>query len=99
MEHRILGSSIIVASKEQVCCNLEEEAVMLSLEKGKYYGLDPVGTRIWSLVQEPRAVNDILDALLQEYDVEPARCKQDLMALLEKLATEGLIEVRNETTA
>jgi len=47
--------------------------------------------------QEPRTVNEIRDILLEEYDVEPKRCKRDLRALLQRLVTEGLMEVKDET--
>lgn len=90
----ILDYSIVVAAKEQVSCDLAGEAVILNLKNGVYCGLDPVGARTWNLIQEPRAVHDIRDILLQEYDVEPERCEQDLLALLQQLADEGLVEVQ-----
>ena len=67
---------------------------MLNLRSGRYYGLDPVGARIWNLIQTPRTVQEIRDILLQDYEVEPDRCEGDLVALLEKLANEGLVDVR-----
>jgi hypothetical protein len=52
-----------------------------------------VGARIWSLIQEPRTVNEIRNILLEEYEVEPERCERDLLVLLQRLADEGIIEV------
>lgn len=49
------------------------------------------------MIQEPRTVNEIQEMLLNEYEVEPEDCKRDLLALLQKLADEGLVEVRDET--
>jgi hypothetical protein len=86
-------TSVVVASRDQVSCDLAGEAVILGLRAGVYYGLDPVGARIWSLLQAPRGVQAIRDALLAEYDVEPEHCEEDLLALLGQLAAEGLIEV------
>jgi hypothetical protein len=57
--------------------------------------LDPVGAHIWKLLREPRSIGELRDALVDEYDVEPPRCEQDLLELLEKMRGEGLIEVRN----
>ena len=85
--------SIIVAIKEQVSCDLAGEAVILSLKDGVYYGLDPVGARIWSLIQEPRTLVEVRDAITDEYDVEPERCESDLLKLVRQLADNGLIEV------
>lgn len=94
-----LRNLTIVAAKEQISSDLGGDAVILNLKTGVYHGLDSVGARIWNLLQESRTVNDILNTLLQEYDVSPAHCEHDLVVLLQKLADAGLIEVRNETAA
>ena len=93
----ISTSSVVIAAKDQVSSDLGEEVVILNLKKGVYYGLDEVGARIWDLIQEPRAVREIRDLLLDEYDVEPERCERDLLALLEELAAEDLVEVGDGT--
>ncbi len=67
--------------------------VILSLKSGVYYGLDPVGATVWDLIQEPKSLSEVRDAVLQEYDVEPERCEDDLRALLQELVEEGLVEV------
>ncbi len=96
MASRISKESIVVASKDQVSCDLQGEAAILNLKNGVYYGLDPVGARIWDLIQEPRAVTGVRDALLEEYEVGPDACERDLVGLLQELAAHGLIEVRDE---
>ena len=84
-----------MAANDQVSSDLGGEVAILDLKAGVYYGLDAVGARIWSLIQEPITVNEIRDILLEEYEVEPERCEHDLLALLRRLADEGLVEVRN----
>ena len=91
----VSGGSTVVAAKDQVSSDLGGEVAILDLKAGVYYGLDAVGARIWSLIQEPRTVNEIRDILLEEYEVEPEHCERDLLALLRRLADEGLVEVRN----
>lgn len=93
----ISTSSVVVAAKDQVSSDLGEEVAILNLKNGVYYGLDAVGARIWNLIQEPKAVNEILDVLLDEYEVEPEHCERDLLALLEKLVAENLVEARDGT--
>ena len=90
-------SSVVVAAKDQVSSDLGEEVVILDLKNGVYYGLDAVGARIWNLIQEPKAVNEIRDVLLDEYEVEPEHCERDLLTLLEKLVAENLVEARDGT--
>jgi hypothetical protein len=94
MNPTIRGRSVIVAVKDQVSCNLAGEAAILNIKSGVYYGLDPVGARVWSLLEDPRTVDDIRSTIVDEYDVEPERCERDLIVLLEKLLAEGLIEVK-----
>ena len=93
----ISTSSVVVAAKDQVSSDLGEEVAILDLKNGVYYGLDAVSARIWTLIQEPKAVNEIRDVLLDEYEVEPEHCERDLLALLEKLVAENLVEARDGT--
>lgn len=95
----ISGVAVVVAIKDQVSTSLEDEAVILNLKDGVYYGLDPVGARIWELVQQPQSVGAIRDILLKEYEVDPERCEQDLLRLLQEMAARGLIEVKDAQTA
>ena len=87
--------STVVATGDQVSSDLKGEVAILNLKAGVYYGLDGVGARIWTLLQEPKTVSEIRDVLLQEYDVEAERCKRDLLALLQRLVNEGLVEVED----
>jgi len=86
--------SVVTVTSDQVSCNLGAEAAILNTKHGIYYGLDPIGTEVWKLLQTPRKIEHIEEFLLQEYDVEPERCQRDLLTLLEELLGAGLIEVR-----
>jgi hypothetical protein len=95
----ISDRSIVVAAKGQVSSDLAGETAILNIKSGVYYSLDPIGARIWSLMQEPRTVADIQDAITGEYEVEPERCARDVVALLEELHAQGLIEVKESSSA
>ena len=90
--------SIVVAAPNQVSSALGDEAVILELTQGVYYGLNEVGARIWALLKTPRAIEEIRDQVVDEYDVEPERAMADLLALLEDLVSRGLVEVRDGQT-
>ena len=83
----------IVASQEQLSCNFGPGAAILNLKNGIYYGLDPVGARVWNLLQQPRSVAEIRDILSTEYDVDVARLETDLRDLLTQLADNQLVEI------
>ncbi len=91
----VVEMSTVVAVPNQVSSSLGDEAVILELTQGVYYGLNKVGARIWELLQQPRRVGEIRDLILDEYDVAPQTGTRDLLALLAELAERGLIEVRD----
>lgn len=99
LEPTSLKHLIVVAIKDQVASDLGGETVILNLRTGIYHGLDAIGTEIWNLLQNSTTVDNILNTLLQEYDVEPERCERELLALLQKLVDAELIEVVYEKTA
>ena len=90
----ITPDSVVAASRDQVSCELEGEAVILNLADEVYYGLDPVGARIWELIREPRCVAEVRDLVVAEFEVDAATAERDLLALLETLAERRLVEVR-----
>src|SRR3990172_3759437 len=88
--------ALVRVSPGQVSCEIDSEAVILSLKDGVYYGLNPVSARIWNLIQEPKRVEQIQAILLDEYEVKPDVCMRQVLTLLRELATKGLIEVMDE---
>jgi hypothetical protein len=85
--------AIIKVAKDQVSADLKDEVVILNLKNQEYCGLNPVGARIWQLIQEPTTVAAVRDKILEEYEVDADRCERDLLAVLEELRGQGLIEV------
>lgn len=98
MGYIVSGRTIVVVAEGQVSCKLADEAAILDLKSDVYFGLNAVGARIWQLIQEPRMVSEVCSILLEEYDVEPERCRHDLVALLQELAAHGLIEVKDDSS-
>jgi hypothetical protein len=73
--------------------DLNGEAVLLNLKTGVYFGLDPVGSRVWGLLVEHAEVAKILEALVSEYDVPRDRCAADLVTLITQLQEHQLVTV------
>lgn len=83
-----------VAAREGVLFQqLQDEAVLLSLDSGQYFGLDPVGTRIWNLLAEGKPLADVAATIVAEYEVDRERCEADLVKLLGDLEAQGLVSV------
>jgi Coenzyme PQQ synthesis protein D (PqqD) len=73
--------------------DLDGEAVILNLESSTYFGLDPVGSRIWTLLKEQGSLCGVFDIMEQEYDVDAVRLEDDLLQLTARLCELGLIRV------
>jgi hypothetical protein len=89
----ITPTTRVVVSQDQVSCDLGGEAAMLHMKSGVYYGLNSVGARIWSLLQETRTFAEIRETLLAEYEVDAVRLEADLGYHLAELAEQQLIEI------
>lgn len=93
------NQTVVVAAQQQMSSDLAGEVIILDLNQGSYYGLDQVGALIWKLIQAPCSLAELRAAILAEYEVEPARCERDLLALVGELARAGLVEVRHAAAA
>ncbi|CAN5665004.1 hypothetical protein BH18ACI4_BH18ACI4_06770 [soil metagenome] len=76
--------------------NLQNESVILNLNTGRYFGLDEIGTRFFSLLKTSSTIQDAYEALLEEYEVEPDVLRHDLSELLQELSDQGLVSLAGE---
>jgi hypothetical protein len=72
-----------------------EETVILDLESGTYFGLDPVGSRFWQLIEEGQTFAQLCDTIAEEYDVTREQLEEGLGALARQLAERRLVAVCN----
>lgn len=72
---------------------VDGEMVLLDMESENYFGLDEVGTSIWQEMQEKETLKDVLDALLEQYEVESDMLENDLSNFVDKLVESGLVKV------
>lgn len=90
-------SKYVIASPDVLIRQVDGESVLLNLQNERYYGLDDIGTHMWEvLTQTDGTIQDAYEALLAEYDVDAQRLREDLAALLEKLTSQGLLEIVEE---
>ena len=72
---------------------VDGEMVLLDMESENYFGLDEVGTSMWQAIQNKENLQEVLDVLLEQYEVEEEVLKKDLVFFVEKLQKSGLIEI------
>ncbi len=83
----------IKASVDVVSRVVDGEAVLLDLESGKYFGLNPVGSRVWELLQEETTVTALCERMGAEFEVESATLRADVVELIEQLRERRLVHV------
>ena len=76
-----------------VSCELDEGAALLHLRSSTYFSMNATGGTIWELIQEPKTVAELCDAVAARYEVDPAVCYRDVVALLQQLADARLVEI------
>jgi hypothetical protein len=84
------------AIKDHLFSDLADEAVLLSLRNGKYYGLNHVGVAIWSIIQQAVTLSEIESSLMKEYAVDEQTCRAAVSSFLENMIREELIDVLDE---
>lgn len=74
---------------------LDDELVLLNLQNECYFGLDPVGARMWEVLASSASIEAALGPLLAEYDVDESRLRTDVKDLLNRLVDNGLVELES----
>ncbi len=77
---------------------LDGESVLLKLKSESYFGLDEIGTRIWTLLLESDSVQAAYDAVLSEFDVDADELRDNLTEFVDRLIQQGLLEVASATS-
>jgi Coenzyme PQQ synthesis protein D (PqqD) len=83
----------VTAGDDVVWQQIEGETVLLAIGSGRYYRLDPVGSRMWALLHELGDIDRVRERLLAEFEVDPERLGSDLEALVDRLAEAELVTV------
>lgn len=73
--------------------DLDGEKVMMNLDKGEYFMMNEVGSRIWDIIIEPINVKGIIEALLSEYEVDEETCTDTVIEFLGRLNNAELIRI------
>ena len=87
--------TIVVAASEQVSCPLGEEAAILNLKNSVYYGMNPVGARVWELLKQPKSVASCAMSCWTNMKSIKSAARRICWRCCGKMRAEGLIEVRD----
>ncbi len=70
---------------------VDGEALLLNLATGTYYNMVNVAGYIWSQIETQHSIKEMVEGLIQRYDVSVERARRDLDSFLQKLQKEHLV--------
>lgn len=73
-----------------IAADMDGETVMMDIETGKYYNLGKTGGSIWVIIEKPHTVDEIVDEMMEIYDVERSVCEEQTKNFLAQLTNAGL---------
>jgi PqqD family protein of HPr-rel-A system len=78
-------------SEDAVEARVGDETVLLQRQRGTYYSLDPMGTRVWTLLKDGRSALEICALLAEEFGVEKAEVEDDVRKFLADLQANDIV--------
>jgi hypothetical protein len=78
---------------------IDDQTVMMDIDRGSYFGLNQTATRIWALLAEPTVIGDLCEQLTAEFDVPREQCENRVIDFLGDLLSRGLIQVVTDESA
>lgn len=70
---------------------IDDEMVMMDVEKGAYFGLDAVASFIWQTLEKPHSTQDIVDKILKDFEVSQKQCEEDIAPFIKHLSKANLV--------
>ena len=81
------------ASPHQVYTTLGNESVVLELQGSTYFGINDVGTTVWKFLQQPRQVTEVINHIVEHYEVSADLAEAEILSFLQELVDKGLAVV------
>ena len=85
--------TVISRSPAVLAAEVDGEIVMMSIEQGRYFGLDDIGSDIWKRIEQPCSFSVLVDALAADYDADRGTISADVTALLRRMAEQDVVRL------
>jgi len=93
LKNSISCNSIIRTSEKCLSCDLGDGTAILNPKTGSTQTLNSMGSRIWDLLKKPIKVENLVEILVNEYEVSRKVCEQDTLTIVSELYRSGILEV------
>ena len=78
---------------EIIASEIDDEIVMMSIEAGNYYGLNAIGSALWNQLEQQDTIENIINLLVQKFDVDIDQCKNDTLSFIEDMVNKKTLLV------
>ena len=89
----IADATVISRSPSVLTAEVDGEVVMMSIEQGRYFGLDDIGSDVWHRIEPPCSFAALIDRLAADYDADRATIAADVQALLARMAEQDVVRL------
>ena len=86
-------SQKIIRHNDMLSAEIGGEAIMMSIEKGAYFGLNPIATRIWDLIDQPKSIAELIMVISAEYEVSEEQCSADVQEFVADMLARGIAQL------
>ena len=76
---------------EPLTAELDGEIVMLDPDRGSYFSLAGVASRVWELLEDPMSLGQLCEQLPREFDIDAQTCRQEVRAFIQQLLDAELV--------
>ena len=92
-----LAEEQIVRSQSVVARVIAGETLIVPIrgnvgDLASIYSFNGTGTLIWQLLESPKSVAELAESVAQEYNVDPAQAKRDVLSFVNEMKAVGLVE-------
>lgn len=99
MEEPIIITGDIVIAPGVRETTSEDGAVLLDIEQGICFTLNPVGLKIWELLKTHHSVDEIADDLARDFPISQSQLLSEVVEFLQSLETKRLIHPAGHVVA
>ena len=95
---KLSGPERLLQNERTACRVIGGKAVVITIDENQVHVLNSVGTRVWELA-DGRPLDAIVDAIVDEFEVERTQAALDVCTFAERLIAVGAARLAQEEQA
>jgi hypothetical protein len=93
VEFQLTPYSTISRNPDILANEIGSETVMMSIQLGKYFGINKTGSYIWKQLESPMTFQELCSRIIADFDLQPAQCEQEVKVFIEEMSKEKIINI------